>query len=1223
MSLPTLALNSLQVVKHGSFADILFLPTLPKTSAKRHSLALGPPLHAVVGEPSQSLDSVLLRVVQAVRPYNVDAIEPGISRKADSLSDALFDPLPAIVTNQVIMQPGCRVPDERKGIVLAIGDPQDLQVLYNQTTLSSDLHDSFIPGVAGQDVAFQLVEQSLFRVQKRPSADLCLLRADDLERLSQRYGEDYQKLHQRARKMTCSLIRAWARKLLSQRPRVKSFEKSSATYSLQEFMSTFADLMQVRVHAAGQTICAEGDLPGPVTWNPPRCDAMSTEAESDCVAWVLQIKDSEELRVKFPRESGLFDRISIRHLQLLSPHMDGMQLSSIQHHSAFIDAEMLSSSLADALPRENMWCESAAELRICSRDEVVVQEGEFGEEMFVRSLHNYCLRLCARIDNVWWQRPASWLDCLAALGISKTRKETVMADTVCDIRALSRKALLAVLDKFPEEEERMMAIVEAHSQSRKAASLALEQASAGEGGFSQDFIRMLVDNMYEQPYMVNQVILQQGMLGTHFVVLVHGIVEIEANGMVVATVSAPGIFGERGFLVSGSRSGATVRCTTVAECMMLPVDGPSTPVIRQLYQADIHQMGTKKDKSKDKKASGRKKSKAKKKEKHKSKKKEKHKSKKAYKDDSSSSSTCSHEATPKAEAPKALDTGIAQEIRAALKRRAEGESATDVATARDDALGRHDARKTLLGPSRDEVLSESQKAERDALNQEAEEVLKLHRDLRLRAGTWKAGEGALQHKVLAWIESRNAQTLRWPAARKQMPALRQNTSFLKNCDPSFLTRMAQHLEKQVFMAGQPLLEEDVDAGFCLLIQQGVACVEKAGKVVAKIGAGEFIGELVALGFATAASQTIRAEERVLAFAINNDAFRELVDEFPEEKQKLLELARQRMQANAGRRRSSRGLFGRPDLLKAVNVVAAFQKSEERRSSRSLTGEGVLLQPEDTQQVRRLPGYRSGVKWVKQRRAALEEATYVKLKRTTLRNQQAPGDEFEPLMPLPPLQGYRPPEKGPGTPWSAQSQRQAMPASVMRLRKFKKLYGSHPDDKGSSTATRPRPLELNDDAQDEVAVTMEPASPTSPEAAQALRHKLAGTLAPSMFEQMHKWFSAVQGDHEEERSPIEKLSLFLQQEEEAEESYRRERRHSHLCKGFHAWKVFCFGRGTASKSAAAADEPDIVDLDYSSREGGEGWLALDIADRVVQMIDNVLEADEVKQEHPNQGECACF
>ncbi|CAE6971159.1 PRKG2 [Symbiodinium sp. KB8] len=1080
----------------------------------------------------------LKRVVQAVRPYNVDAIEPGISRKADSLSDALFDPLPAIVTNQVIMQPGCRVPDERKGIVLAIGDPQDLQVLYNQTTLSSDLHDSFIPGVAGQDVAFQLVEQSLFRVQKRPSADLCLLRADDLERLSQRYGEDYQKLQQRARKMTCSLIRAWARKF-----HMRCYPKLFCNVS-QEFMSTFADLMQVRVHAAGQTICAEGD-PGNFGfylhsgralvcrgstsiirlsreqdgawkswWGMLEVGATCVEqtctvvAESDCVAWVLQIKDSEELRVKFPRESGLFDRISIRHLQLLSPHMDGMRNIAMFADCGQEFQEMLSSNFVQ---------------RICSRDEVVVQEGEFGEEMFVLVLGK-CKVLRSGSDRFSRLHPGSCFGGLAALGISKTRKETVMADTVCDIRALSRKALLAVLDKFPEEEERMMAIVEAHSQSRKAASLALEQASAGEGGFSQDFIRMLVDNMYEQPYMVNQVILQQGMLGTHFVVLVHGIVEIEANGMVVATVSAPGIFGERGFLVSGSRSGATVRCTTVAECMMLPVDGPSTPVIRQLYQADIQKL-----------------------------------------------------------------------------------------------------------------------------------------------------ERMLQKKMQSTV-----QTLSQKGSN--LPQAQQNTSFLKNCDPSFLTRMAQHLEKQVFMAGQPLLEEDVDAGFCLLIQQGVACVEKAGKVVAKIGAGEFIGELVALGFATAASQTIRAEERVLAFAINNDAFRELVDEFPEEKQKLLELARQRIQANAGRRRSSRGLFGRPDLLKAVSVVAAFQKNEAGHSPTCAESHG--------KEVRRLPGYRSGVKWVKQRRAALEEATYVKLKRTTLRNQQAPGDEFEPLMPLPPLQGYRPPEKGPGTLWSAQSQRQAMPASVMRLRKFKKLYGRNVWLETCTPWSRPSMCHGGENGVANVSTCKVHS------VGRDLEHRTIRRLvkvqlphaseAPSMFEQMQKWFSAVQGDEEEdnsstahqfdhddhddrdqdednhddrhghqdeqdhqtttkleagnilkivsaplnwrdehgprglgtaegdltgvprggaidktaceERSPIEKLSLFLQQEEEAEESYRRERRHSHLCKGFHAWKVFCFGRGTASKSAAAADEPNIVDLDYSSREGGEGWLALDIADR---------------------------
>ena len=56
-----------------------------------------------------------------------------------------------------------------------------------------------------------------------------------------------------------------------------------------------------------------------------------------------------------------------------------------------------------------------------------------------------------------------------------------------------------------------------------------------------------------------------------------------------------------------------------------------------------------------------------------------------------------------------------------------------MAAERDDAYGRHDARQTLSAPSRKEVLSESQKAEQDALQQEADDLLKMHRDLRLRA----------------------------------------------------------------------------------------------------------------------------------------------------------------------------------------------------------------------------------------------------------------------------------------------------------------------------------------------------------------------------------------------------------------------------------------------------------------------------------------------------------
>ena len=140
-----------------------------------------------------------------------------------------------------------------------------------------------------------------------------------------RYPEDYQKLKSRARKMTCSLIRAWARKLLA--------EQSSASLALrtrrmllgkfvrfymrcypklfcnvgqagqepvwpcrclyrfhvdrmQEFMSTFVDLMQVKMYAAGDVICAEGDpgnfgrLAYMIGWNFPLGHDMHPHAVS-------------------------------------------------------------------------------------------------------------------------------------------------------------------------------------------------------------------------------------------------------------------------------------------------------------------------------------------------------------------------------------------------------------------------------------------------------------------------------------------------------------------------------------------------------------------------------------------------------------------------------------------------------------------------------------------------------------------------------------------------------------------------------------------------------------------------------------------------------------------------------------------------------------------------------------------------------------------------------
>ncbi|CAL1170044.1 unnamed protein product [Cladocopium goreaui] len=96
---------------------------------------------------------------------------------------------------------------------------------------------------------------------------------------------------------------------------------------------------------------------------------------------------------------------------------------------------------------------------------------------------------------------------------------------------------------------------------------------------------------------------------------------------------------------------------------------------------------------------------------------------------SSSSSSESDEAK-KATSP-VIAPGIAQELRAALLRKGDPSTASDLSSQRDNALGRCDAR--VIHRPREEELSESQKAEREALQKEAEDLIKQHREMRLKA----------------------------------------------------------------------------------------------------------------------------------------------------------------------------------------------------------------------------------------------------------------------------------------------------------------------------------------------------------------------------------------------------------------------------------------------------------------------------------------------------------
>ncbi|CAJ1427160.1 unnamed protein product [Effrenium voratum] len=740
-------------------------------------------------------------------------------------------------------------------------------------------------------------------------------------------------------------------------------------------------------------------------------------AESDCIAWVLQTRDAEELRSGKYRECRLLDKVAIRHLELLNKHMDAMRSIAMFADCGKDFLEVLKGEFAQ---------------RLCARDEVVFKESELGEEMFVLALGK-CKVLRSGSDRpVSRLHPGSVFGGHAVLGISQTRKETVMADTVCDLRALSRKALLRVLERFPEEEDRILAIVEAHGESRKAASLALAQASAAEGGFSQDFIRMLVDNMYEQPFMVNQAILQQGTPGTHLVVLVHGMVEIEANGMVVATVNAPGIFGERGLLVSGSRSGATVRATTVAECMMLPVDGPSTPVIRQLYEQDM---------------------------------------------------------------------------------------------------------KTL--------------------------------------------ERMLQKKMASTVQ-------RLATEKGSNLPTQQSTSFLKNCDPSFLTRMAQHFEKQVFLPGQNLVEKGYDAGFCFLIQQGEAIVEIDGRLIKRLMPGEFLGELVALGFAEVATATVRAETRMLTFAINNTAFREVVDEFPEEKQKLLDLIQQRPQVEP-RRRGSR------TFAAAVMAVSSMNSARREREEKAVQPVEEGMVETFQQEVKRLPGYRSGMSWVRQRRAALEDASYLRMMRSQMRPQDT--SSFAPVLPPPstaPMAAAARPGPPPGPPPRRLRQAQAA-ASVSgeaRLKKSQRVYGR----KVWLETCQPRsaPNQPNESEADPTLEEEDCLGPLDNESVSSEPKDRFEQLSPRLTQHLAGWFGEASGEEAKEPDAIAQLSSFLQQEEELAENERKERSQTALARIFRAWDLAVGGAADCERPSSRVEE-----LDYC--EGGDAWREMEAADCVTDLL----------------------
>lgn len=134
---------------------------------------------------------------------------------------------------KVLMSQGEAVPWHLKGIILAMDEHiKTLQVLYKDTLLTPDLEDSFMLGIAGQEVALGILQESPFTVQLNgPATNLYFLSHEKLDDLSQTFFQDHTKLVERAQKILSNLMSAWVEKFYNRCfPRLFS-------YASQDFMT--------------------------------------------------------------------------------------------------------------------------------------------------------------------------------------------------------------------------------------------------------------------------------------------------------------------------------------------------------------------------------------------------------------------------------------------------------------------------------------------------------------------------------------------------------------------------------------------------------------------------------------------------------------------------------------------------------------------------------------------------------------------------------------------------------------------------------------------------------------------------------------------------------------------------------------------------------------------------------------------------------------------------
>mmetsp|Transcript_55834 Transcript_55834/g.104978 ORF Transcript_55834/g.104978 Transcript_55834/m.104978 type:complete len:1241 (-) Transcript_55834:3-3725(-) len=152
---------------------------------------------------------------------------------------------------------------------------------------------------------------------------------------------------------------------------------------------------------------------------------------------------------------------------------------------------------------------------------------------------------------------------------------------------------------------------------------------------------------------------------------------------------------------------------------------------------------------------------------------------------------------------------------------------------------------------------------------------------------------SLQHADDERRKSHHEDYERRGSAQEHCP-IRWSNCFFADSDKGFLKKLSSELQKRIFFDGQIMLREGECGQYALLLHSGVGVVEVGNTRVAEVKRGDFLGEVVLLGFSEQYTATIKAAGLVTAYAIDKHGLREALDDFPDEKNRLEEVMKKRV-----------------------------------------------------------------------------------------------------------------------------------------------------------------------------------------------------------------------------------------------------------------------------------------------------------------------------------------